>query len=124
MEAKTERPLETMEFQMASGIKIKDLRVGTGVEVVQGQNVSIRWTGTLNKGDSFGEGEVIFRAGDRTVIAGLSRGIIGMRVGGIRQLRVGPHLAYRERGAAGIPANSVLVFQVELLSVLDITSNH
>ena len=40
-----------------------------------------------------------------------------MRVGGIRELRVSPHLAYRDQSVPGIPPNSVLHFEVKLLDV-------
>jgi hypothetical protein len=48
---------------VASGIDIEDVAVGVGPMAERGQFVSIRWRGTLNRGDSFGEGEVSFRAG-------------------------------------------------------------
>lgn len=67
---------------MVSGIDIEDVTIGTGPEVERGLVVSIRWRGTLNRGESFGEGKVSFRAGGREVVAGLSRGVVGMRVGG------------------------------------------
>ena len=49
------------------------------------------------------------------MVAGLSRGVIGMRVGGVRRLRVSPHLGYGDQAVPGVPANAVLVFEVELL---------
>ena len=59
-----------------------------------------------------------FAVGERNTIAGLSRGVEGMRVGGRRRLRVGPHLTYRKPGVPGlIPPNAKLVFEVELLAV-------
>lgn len=102
---------------MPNGIKIEDVVVGSGPVVTRGQIVSTRWTGTLNRGDQFGAGEVSFRAGGRTVVAGLSRGVIGMSVGGKRRLRVSPHLGYGDRIMPTIPANAVLVFEVELIAV-------
>lgn len=53
---------------MPSGIDIEDLTIGNGPTVERGQIVTIRWRGTLNRGDSFGEGEVSFKAGGRSVI--------------------------------------------------------
>jgi FKBP-type peptidyl-prolyl cis-trans isomerase len=102
---------------VASGIKIEDLVVGEGPAVERGQGVAIRWRGALNRGDEFGSGEVSFVAGGRRVVTGLSRGVIGMRVGGVRRIRVSPHLGYGNREVAGVPANAVLVFEVELLGV-------
>jgi peptidylprolyl isomerase len=60
-----------------------------------------------------------FRIGERKVIAGLEKGIIGMKVGGKRRLVISPHLGYREKDVPGIPPNAVLIFEVELLEVQD-----
>lgn len=100
---------------MASGIDIEEVTVGDGPVAERGQVVSVRWRGTLNRGDPFGSGETSFRAGGREVVAGLSRGVIGMRVGGVRRLRVSPHLGYRDQAVPGVPANAVLNFEVELV---------
>jgi FKBP-type peptidyl-prolyl cis-trans isomerase FkpA len=102
---------------VASGIEVQDVAVGDGPAAERGRLVSIRWRGTLNRGDPFGEGEISFRAGGREVVAGLSRGVIGMRVGGMRRLRVSPHLGYRDRSVPGVPPDAVLTFEVELLGV-------
>lgn len=102
---------------MPTGVDIEDTTVGSGPAVERGQIVTIRWRGTLNRGDSFGEGEVFFKAGGREVVAGLSHGVIGMRVGGVRRLRVSPHLGCRDQAVPGVPANAVLNFEVEVPGV-------
>jgi FKBP-type peptidyl-prolyl cis-trans isomerase FkpA len=98
-----------------SGLKVEDVAIGLGPAVGRGSTVSIRWRGTLNRGDEFGAGEVSFRIGERRVIAGLEAGVVGMRVGGVRRLRVSPHLGYRDQAVPDVPANAVLNFDVELL---------
>jgi FKBP-type peptidyl-prolyl cis-trans isomerase len=107
------------EFQMriASGLRGEDLRIGDGPTAERGQDVSIRWTCKLNRGEEVATGMESFRIGGRRLIAGLEHGVIGMRVGGIRRLRISPHLAYRDRQAGPIPPNAVLVFEVELLEL-------
>lgn len=105
---------------MPSGIDIEDIATGSGSAIERGQIVTIRWRGTLNRGDSFGEGEISFKAGGREVVAGLYRGVIGMKVGGVRRLRVSPHLGYRDQAVLGVPANAVLNFEVEVLGVVDV----
>ncbi len=102
---------------MANGIKIEEIIVGVGIKAERGQVVSVYWKGTLNRGDLFGEGERTFLAGSREVIAGLSLGVIGMCVGGRRRLRVSPHLGFRDQVVPGVPANAVLVIEVELFGV-------
>lgn len=52
------------------------------------------------------------------MIRGLDEGIVGMSVGGRRQLIIPPDLGYDARGAGGgIPPNATLWFEVELISI-------
>lgn len=100
------------------GVKVEDLRVGTGAPAERGMIVSIRYSGYLNRGKCFDRDvESTFSLGPRRVIAGLQYGIEKMRVGGIRRIHVPPHLAYGEQAVGEIPANAKLIFEVELLSV-------
>ena len=56
--------------------------------------------------------------GRREVIAGLERGMLGMRVGSRRRLVISPHLAYGAAGVPGvIPPHAVVIVAVELLDV-------
>jgi FKBP-type peptidyl-prolyl cis-trans isomerase FkpA len=102
-----------------SGLEIEETKVGTGVTAHRGDHVTVRYSGFLNRGDAFQtDVTTSFTLGERHVIAGLERGLEGMRVGGVRKLRVSPHLAYRDTGIPGVvPPNAVLVFEVELLSI-------
>ncbi|GIK38535.1 MAG: peptidyl-prolyl cis-trans isomerase [Chloroflexota bacterium] len=104
---------------MRKGIEIEELRPGNGLTAERGQTVTLRYTGFLNHGDKFQENTTCtFRVGSREVISGLAHGVEGMRVGGRRRVRVSPHLAYGAAGVLGlIPANAVLIFEIELLEV-------
>jgi FKBP-type peptidyl-prolyl cis-trans isomerase len=54
------------------------------------------------------------------LIPGLFYGMEGMRIGGIRELRISPHMAYGEEGVEGsIPPNAVLRAQVTVLAEVD-----
>ena len=106
-----------------SGLTIRDIIVGRGDVADRGSIVSVHYRLFLNRGDLVqdtrsGGAPCQLQLGRRQAIAGLERGIIGMRVGGRRELVVGPHLAYRDAGVVGvIPANAVLRFEIELLNV-------
>ena len=104
---------------MLSGLKAREVMIGDGQIALLTSRVTVRYTGYLNRGEVFQRDVIIsFIVGERDIIAGLSHGVEGMRVGGRRRLQVGPHLAYRDRGVpAVVPANAKLTFDVELLSV-------
>ena len=101
------------------GVEYEDLEVGDGATADRGCTVEVEYSLFLNRGDCVQETtRYSFRIGGRRVIAGLEYGVEGMRAGGRRRIRVGPHLAYREAGVPDtIPANAVLEFRVSLLSV-------
>ncbi len=108
----------------ASGVKITDLILGDGAIAERGKIVTIHYRGFLNQGEEFRNSydmgiPTSFRIGKREVIAGLEKGVIGMRVGGKRKIRVGPHLAYGSEGISGIPPNAVLIFEIDLLDAQD-----
>jgi FKBP-type peptidyl-prolyl cis-trans isomerase len=106
-----------MPRRFPSGLKVTDLVIGSGPIAQPGATVTVKWRGWLNGGDEFGNDTTSFTIGRRHVIAGLERGTVGMQVGGVRRLRVSPHLGYRGQGVPGIPPNAVLEFEVKLLGV-------
>lgn len=107
----------------ASGLEYWDIKVGTGAAAQTGHQVKVDYTGWLTNGKKFdssvGTGkpfELMLGAGQ--VIKGWDEGIVGMKVGGKRQLRIPPDLAYGAKGYPGvIPPNSTLIFDVKLLEV-------
>jgi FKBP-type peptidyl-prolyl cis-trans isomerase len=107
------------------GVVYEDLELGTGPTAGRGSAVEVRYCLFLFRGDQVHADRLCsFRIGERRVIAGLEYGVEGMRVGGKRRIRVGPHLAYRERGIPEtVPANAVLELQVTFLGVQSIASH-
>jgi len=105
----------------ASGLYTRDLETGTGAIVSRGQTVEVRYTGWLNNGVQFdqtapGEKPVSFKVGRLQVIKGWDEGIVGMRVGGKRQLVIPPDLGYGPDRKGVIPADATLVFVIEVVS--------
>jgi fructokinase len=101
------------------GVDIESDAPGAGALAERGRGVVVRYDLTLNRGDVVERDRVaVFRLGARTTFPGLEYGIEGMRVGGRRRFRVGPHLAYGDRGVPDrIPPGAVLVVDAELLEV-------
>lgn len=108
--------------QQAPQLLISDLVVGTGTEAVAGKHIVVNYKGTLMDGtifdSSYSRGVPFdFDLGAGQVIAGWEQGFAGMKVGGKRKLIIPADLAYGERAIGPIPANSTLIFEVELLEV-------
>ena len=109
----------------AANLKIDDEKVGTGKEAVAGKDVKVHYVGTLVNGTKFDSSidrnmPFTFRLGAGQVIKGWDEGVKGMKVGGKRKLTIPPQMAYGENGAGGvIPPNATLLFEVELLDVID-----
>lgn len=102
-------------------IEIHEIKVGDGVEVKKGALVFLNFIGKLESGKIFDSTEIHGRpfecvVGSKKIIQGMSFGLMGMKVGGIRKIKIPSHLAYGERSiGTHIPANSNLIFEVELL---------
>src|ERR1700733_6154924 len=107
----------------ASGLEYWDIKVGTGAVAEAGKKVKGDYTGWLTNGKKFdssvGTGRPMdFLLGGGQVIKGWDEGVAGMKVGGKRQLRIPPDLAYGAGGYSSlIPANATLIFDVQLVDV-------
>jgi FKBP-type peptidyl-prolyl cis-trans isomerase len=105
----------------ADGLEYWDIKVGSGATAQRGQMVKVHYTGWLTNGKKFDSSvdhgqPFTFHLGGGEVIKGWDEGVEGMKVGGKRQLRIPPELAYGQRGYPPIiPPSSTLIFDVELL---------
>ncbi len=106
-----------------SGLVYWDIRVGNGEVAKEGSHVRVHYTGWLTSGKKFDSSvdagkPFDFTIGNGEVIKGWEEGVAGMKVGGKRQLRIPPALAYGAAGYPGaIPANATLIFDIQLLGV-------
>lgn len=108
---------------MTKNIEIRDLTIGTGTEATKDSVVVVNLREFLRRGDEVSNSPLfgIRHSIDlrrRDCIAGLLKGIPGMRVGGVREIIISPHLAYGKVGIPGrIPANALLRCEVELIGI-------
>src|ERR1700677_5417878 len=115
------------EVTTPSGLRIIDVKLGTGPVPHAGQTVTVHYTGWLfvdgKKGKKFDSSldrgqPFSFTLGQGEVIKGWDEGVATMHVGGKRTLIIPPDFAYGANGSGGvIPPHATLVFDVELLGV-------
>jgi len=109
--------------QLMAQLGIQDEVVGTGTVAASGDTVSVLYAGTLDDGTVFdasslhGNQQFSFQLGAGQVIQGWDLGLVGMKVGGTRDLTIPPALAYGSSSIGNIPPNSTLHFKVQLLDV-------
>lgn len=112
-----------------SGLQYADITVGTGAQAQNGSQVAVHYTGwvaSTGKGfdTSVGLNPYTLTLGQPGAITGFQEGVVGMKVGGKRRLFIPAALGYGninvydENGKLLIPANSDLVFDVELVQVI------
>ena len=115
------------EITTPSGLRIIDLKPGTGSMPQAGQTVTVNYTGWLlvdgKKGKKFDSSldrsqPFSFTLGQGQVIKGWDEGLATMHVGGKRTLIIPPDLGYGASGAGGvIPPGATLIFDIDLLGV-------
>lgn len=99
-----------------SGLKYRELKIGTGAQPGPNASVKVNYRGTLEDGTEFDSGQgVVFSLNG--VIKGFQEGISTMNVGGSRRLIIPPELGYGDQGQGSIPPNATLIFDVDLLSI-------
>lgn len=105
---------------LPSGVKVETLREGTGQSPSASDRVTVNYRGTLVNGTEF---DSSYSRGQpasfplRGVIRCWTEGVQKMKVGGKAKLTCPADTAYGSRATGGIPANSTLIFEIELLGV-------
>jgi peptidylprolyl isomerase len=105
---------------------VTDLIKGTGTAAAAGDTIYVNYVGELySNGKIFDAswkdtpGQTFsFALGENQVIPGWDKGLVGMKVGGRRELVIPPADAYGAKGSGStIPPNSTLIFVVDLIKV-------
>jgi FKBP-type peptidyl-prolyl cis-trans isomerase len=118
---------KTLSNSLSASGKVQDLIIddvvlGEGDAVVEGDTIVVHYIGTLENGQQFDNSYIkgtpyTVTVGAGTVIKGWDQGLLGMKKGGQRILVIPAELAYGNKAVGPIPANSTLVFSVELIEI-------
>ena len=122
-----------------SGLNLLEEREGEGRQAQKGDRVVYNARIFLNQGDELPLNDIqveqvpkeLVRVidgvtfidhtivlGQRQAIAGIEHALFGMKVGGYRKVRIGPHLAYRDKGIPDlIPPDAVLIVEIWLREI-------
>jgi FKBP-type peptidyl-prolyl cis-trans isomerase len=110
----------------ASGLKYFDIKPGIGAVPSPGQTVRVHCIGWLQDGKKFYSSRdlddpIKFRIGAGQMIKGFDEVMMNMPVGTIRYVIIPPELGYGEKGnqRSQIPPNSTLIFEIELLEIVE-----
>jgi FKBP-type peptidyl-prolyl cis-trans isomerase len=103
-----------------SGLQYKIIEEGSGAKPKDSDTVVVHYKGTLTDGTEFDSSYKRNQPAEfplKAVIPGWTEGLQLLKKGGKAQLYIPPELAYGERGRPSIPANSALIFDVELIDI-------
>lgn len=115
------------QYKDAKSAMFSDLQVGTGAELTAGKKAAVIYKVWLTNGTLIDQSRLdkpggklqplVFTLGDHTLIPGWEQGIFGMKVNGVRRMIIPSALAYGPQGKDGVPPNSMLIIDVQLLQV-------
>ena len=124
--------LAEKDVPLSAPLQVNDLKEGTGDTAQSGDTVLAHYTGWLyvngarstefatSRGPNGQLLEVII--GETPVIKGWTQGLVGMKVGGVRQLIIPPELGYGVSGKPPtIPPYSTLEYEIELHGIIKST---
>ena len=109
----------------AAEIEIISDKPGDGTKIIHHSWVQIEYTGSFESGDVFDTNvgknrPLVVQMGMKEVIPGFEQGIIGTTKGTKRKIKIPAELAYGEKGGGDvIPPNTDLIFEFEIIDVLD-----
>jgi FKBP-type peptidyl-prolyl cis-trans isomerase len=118
----TKEPKVAAGTDAPSGLVVRDLVVGTGTTVDTTATVNLKYVGALFTNGTVFDASWAKSPGDAAsfalsgVIPGFAQGLVGMKVGGRREIVIPPALGYGASATGSIPANSTLVFVCDMVS--------
>jgi FKBP-type peptidyl-prolyl cis-trans isomerase len=111
------------QYKDKNEVYFGDIVKGTGAEAVKDSQLAVTYKGYLTNGQVFDQSRpanngqlqpLLFTLGGGQLIPGFEQGVAGMKVGGSRRVIIPPSLGYGANAQNGIPANSVLIFDIQL----------
>jgi peptidylprolyl isomerase len=116
-------PADVIKYERtASGLEYATIQPGTGPVATAKQWAHVHFTGWLPDGTMFDTtlddkhcGPFLFPLGVGQVLKGWDEGIVGMKVGEVRQMRLSPALAFGAEGSGKVPPNTTVTFQIALM---------
>jgi len=109
----------------AAEIEIISSKPSDGKKIIYHSWVQIEYTGSFENGEVFDtnvgkDKPLVVQIGMKEVIPGFEQGIIGTTKGTKRKIKIPAELAYGEKGGGDvIPPNTDLIFEFEIIDVLD-----
>lgn len=108
---------------LASGLQYRVLHTGVGTEAGHSSKVILHFRGRLTDGrvfaSSYDEGRQPGEFRVSNVLAGWMEALQLMRVGDRWELTIPPHLAFGSSTHGLVPANAVVIYELEVLEVID-----
>lgn len=111
-----EKVKQAFNAESVKELTTKDLKLGSGAEIKADTKYYAYYIGWLPDGKVFDsslkDGKLAAPIEGRGLIEGWNKGVLGMKIGGVRELTIPAKLAYGEAGSGSIPANSPIKFVV------------
>lgn len=113
---------QNTQMELETGFKTQEVSAGQGEIAEAGDELTVHYIGRLPSGKVFDSSldrntPITFTLGAGQVIRGWDEGLKGMRVGGKRVITIAPDYGYGNQPVGAIPANSTLIFEVELVGI-------
>lgn len=114
---------QTKNIDEPQDIKILSDFPGIGAEISNHYKITAHYIGSLEDGTIFDDSykrniPIKFQVGLRQIIPGWELGIVGMKKGGRRKIKIPPSLGYGKKGVVNkIPSNATLIFDIEIINI-------